>query len=388
MRQPPIWSRDFTLLWLANFLMGISFYFLLPTVPVFAVDLLGADTSQVGYLLGLYTLAAVIIRPLAGYVLDAKGRKAAYLGGLVLFALFIFSYQLATAILLLLVIRFLHGLSWGVLTTGGSTVAADLLPSERRGEGLGYYGMAMTLAQAFGPLLGLAVVAGGRYDRLFLMAGAIAVMAVLMATVVHYPTVTPGGKPFSFDAVLDRRVVPIAIIGLFTMMSYGGIVSFLTLFTAERGLNAGLFFLVYAVTMSLSRPFAGRLLDQQGPTPALTTGLLLLVIGFILLGLSQGTLLYVVAAGLLGVGNGNVLPTLQAMAINLVEPDRRGVASSTLFSGIDLGIGLGSTVLGWLGDAVGLSTMFIASGLVLLLPLAYYHFHLRGYYGAKRGRTA
>ncbi|MFZ5825045.1 MAG: MFS transporter [Bacillota bacterium] len=381
--RPAIWNRDFTLLWVTNFLMATSFYFLLPTVPAFATDILRADKSQVGYLIGIFTVAALAIRPLAGYLLDVRGRKAVYLGGLSLFALFVFSYQAASVFLLLLVVRFLHGLSWGVLTTGGSTVAADLLPGERRGEGLGYYGMTMTLAMAFGPLLGLQIAGDGLYGRLFFAAGALAAVAALMGALIRYPTVKPSGRSLSVDSFLDRRVLPVAGIALVGMMSYGGVVSFLTLFTQERGLNAGLFFLVYAVAMSIARPFAGRLLDRRGPTLTLSGGLLMLMAGFVVLGMTQTTPLFALAAVLLGVGNGNVFPTLQAMAINLVEPQRRGVASSTLFSGIDLGIGLGSTVLGWVADAAGLAAMYTASGLILLAPLAWFLLYVRRYYAGK-----
>lgn len=187
--RPAIWSRDFSLLWLTNFFMATSFYFLLPTVPTFAVDVLGADKTEVGYLIGLFTLSALLVRPLAGYLLDAKGRRMTYLTGLGLFALIIFGYKFATLFILLLVIRFLHGLSWGMLTTGGSTVAADLLPVERRGEGLGYYGLTMTVAMAIGPLLGLQVAGGGQYSRLFLVAGVLAAAAVGLGLLIRYPGV-------------------------------------------------------------------------------------------------------------------------------------------------------------------------------------------------------
>ncbi|MFZ5816063.1 MAG: MFS transporter [Bacillota bacterium] len=378
--RPAIWSRDFTLLWLANFLMALSFYFLLPTVPTFATEVLGADKGQVGYLVGLFTVAALATRPLAGYLLDARGRKVTYLGGLLFFALFVFSYQTATAFWLLLAVRFLHGTTWGVISTGGSTVAADLLPPERRGEGLGYYGIAMTLAMALGPMLALALAGDSRYTLVFLAAGGVASLAALMAMAVRYREVPPSGRGFSWDSFVDLRVVPIALIYLITMLTYGGLITFLTLFTAERGLNAGLFFLVYAAVMSLSRPLSGRVQDRLGPTPVLITGFLLLIAGFLVMSLTRTAPLFWVAASLMGVGNGNIWPTLTAMGINLVEPSRRGVASSTLFSAIDLGIGLGSMVMGWVAEAVGLSGMYLVSAGLLVAPLVIYLLYVRPYY--------
>jgi len=385
-QRPPIWTRDFTLLWMANFLMATSFYFLLPTVPGFSVSVLGANKSQVGYLISVYTVSALLIRPAAGYLLDVKGRKITYIGGLIAYALLIFSYPAATSFLFLLAIRFVHGLGWGTLTTGGSTVAADLLPGQRRGEGLGYYGLTMTLAMAFGPLLAVQLAAGGQYNRLFLIAGTIAALAMCIGLVVRYPQVAPSRGKFTWRSVLHPRVLPVAAISLFTMASYGGIVSFLTLFTEERGLNTGVFFLIYAAAMSLSRPFAGRVLDRRGPTLVLGGGIALLVLGYATLGFSQSLPLFALAAVLLGVGNGNVLPTVQGMAINLVGSKERGVATSTLFSATDLGIGLGSTILGWIADASSLSTMYVFSGLLLLIPLTFFFAYVNRYYASHKER--
>jgi MFS family permease len=381
--KAPIWNRDFSLLWVANFLMATSFYFLLPTVPPFSTDILGANKGQVGYLIGIYTISALAIRPLAGYLLDVAGRRVTYLVGLALFALIMFTYGWAPSFAFLLIIRFVQGLGWGTLTTGGSTVAADLLPPERRGEGLGYYGLTMSLAMAFGPLLATQLLGDGQYTRIFLLAGAIATAALLMALLIHYPRVAPAGKKLSFDSFIDRKTLPISTINLLTMFGYGGIMSFITLFATERGLDSGLFFLFYAAALSLSRPFAGRIQDKHGPNIILGTGLASLAAGFIVLSAAHSLPTLILASVLLGLGNGNVGPTLQAMALGLVAPERRGVASSTLFSATDLGIGLGSTVLGWVADATSLGTMFTVSGALLALPFAVFYLYVRRYYAGE-----
>jgi len=383
----PIWNRDFTLLWVTNFLTAVAFYFLLPTIPPYSTQVLAADKSQVGYLMSMFTLSAVAIRPLAGYLLDARGRKTTYLVGLALFAAIIFAYGTAPSFAMLLAVRVLHGLAWGTVTTGSSTVAADLLSSERRGEGLGYYGLTMALAMAFGPLLGLQVAGNGQYGRLFLVAGLIAAAALVTGLSVRYPVVKPTGRGISIDSFIERKILPIALINLLAMFTYGGIVTFITLFAAERGLDSGIYFLIYAVALSLTRPFAGRIQDKQGPNIILGTGLVALAIGFIVLSVSHSLPIMAVAAVLLGVGNGNVGPTLQAMALNMVPPQRRGVASSTLFSATDLGIGLGAALLGWVAEATSLGTMFAVSGMVLALPLAIFYLYVRRYY-SERGAEA
>lgn len=377
----PVWTRDFTLLWTANFLMAVSFYSLLPAVPSYAVKFLGAEKSQVGYTTGIFTLTAIMIRPLVGYTLDSIGRKSVFLLALGLFSLFTMTYYLASTLALMLAFRLLHGLSWGMITTGGGTVAADLVPTARRGEGLGYFGMSMTLAMAVGPMLGLKITENDQYGRLFGAASVLGALALAIAFLVVYPRVQPIKSALSLKNFFEGRVIPVAVVMFLAMTTYGGIVTFVALYSAEVGIaNGGLFFLAYALAMTLFRPLAGKMMDRLGPVPVLISGLLLLMAGFLVLSASHGLLWFMASAVLLGLGNGNVMPTLQTMAVNLVEPQRRGVANSIFFSSTDLGIGIGSVALGWLADLTSLSAMYLACALILVIPLAYFHFSVANYY--------
>lgn len=381
-------TKDFILFWMANFLMALGFYFLLPTMPVYAMKVFGADKSQVGYIIGFYTLSAVAVRPFAGYALDSVGRKKVFLAALAVFALIIGSYYLAASFLFLLLLRLLHGFSWGVVTTGGGTIVADIVPPERRGEGLGYFGLSMTLAMALGPVLGLRVMGGGQYGRLFLSAMLLAAAAFLLAGRINYPRLPLTRRPVSWHAFFENRVIPIAVITYFTTLVYGGVVSFIILYSEEIGIkNGGVFFLAYAAAMSLVRPWAGRLLDRRGPGPVITAGFLSTITGFLLLSASRGMPGFVAAAVVIGAGNGMVWPTIQTMVINMVEPQRRGVANSTYFSALDLGIGTGSILLGWLANLTSIGTVYFVSGLLLIIPLVYFFVHVLKDYNEKLVRS-
>ncbi|MCL6558298.1 MAG: MFS transporter [Firmicutes bacterium] len=385
--QESVWSRDFTLHWLTNFLMAMGFYFLLPTIPVFALKALGADKSQVGYIIGVYTLSAVAIRPFAGYALDSIGRKKVFLWALGFFALFIVSYYLAVSLIFLLVLRLLHGFTWGATTTGGGTIAADILPPSKRGEGIGYFGLSMTLAMALGPMAGLWLMDDGRYGRLFFSAATMAALAFFIATLVRHPKLPLARRPLSWSSFVENRVMPVCIATFFATLTYGGIVSFITIYSEEIGVaNGGLFFLVYAVVMSLVRPFAGKVMDRRGPGPVVITGFLSLIAGFLILWASNEVTGFTAAAVLIGIGNGNVWPTLQTMVINIVEPQRRGVANSTFFSSLDLGIGIGSIALGWLAEVTSTGAIYLASALILIIPLAYLSFYAIKDYNSKMAR--
>ncbi|RJQ24732.1 MAG: MFS transporter [Peptococcaceae bacterium] len=370
--------------------MALGFYFLLPTMPIFAVKALGADNSQVGYIIGVFTLSAVAIRPLAGYTLDSAGRKKVFLWSMGLFALLTFSYHLAASLLFLLFLRLLHGFTWGVTTTGGGTIAADLLPPDRRGEGIGYFGLSMTLAMALGPMLGLWLMGADQYGRLFFAAGILGVLGFLTAALVKHPRLPLTRRALSWGAFVENRVISICIATFFLTVVYGGIVSFITLYSEETGIgNGGLFFLVYAVAMSVTRPFAGKIMDRRGPGPVLAAGLLSQIAGFLVLWAGRDLTGFTAAAVLIGIGSGNAWPTLQTMVINMVEPQRRGVANSTFFSAIDVGIGFGSIALGWLAEGTSIGTMYLASAVILLIPLAYLFLHvLKDYHSKMAGGAA
>lgn len=379
--EEKLWTRSFTLLWATNFLMAVGFYFLLPTLPLYAIKVLDASESQVGYIVGIYTLAALAIRPVAGYALDSLGRKPVYIWALGFFAILMVTYYFATSLLFLLVVRFIHGLSWGVTTNGGGTIVADLVPPKRRGEGIGYFGLTMTLAMAIGPFLGLTIMGEDRFSELFLASGILIAIAFVLANFISYPETPLVKRSLSLDAVFERKVFPISIVMFLTTFAYGGIVSFIVIYGAQIGIkNGGLFFLVYALALSIVRPYAGKILDKQGPKVVSLIGFSLLIVGFMLLAASENVALFSLAAIILGAGNGMVWPTLQTMIINMVEPHRRGVANSTYMSALDLGIGGGSILLGWLAGFTSISVMYLVCGFLIIVPLIYFNLFVVKFY--------
>jgi len=368
--QEKLWSRDFSLLFGSALLTWISFYFLLPTLPIYITSYLGGSPSQVGLIGSLLTVTAIVARPLAGYALDRWGRRWILLAFLVMFSLAGFSYNLAHSLLALAAIRVLHGIPFGAVTTAASTVASDLVPAARRGEGMGLFGLAGTLAMAVGPALALSVMGEGQFTRLFLVAGLISLCALVIAWWVRYPDVHNPNASFSLSSLVERRVGWLALATLFTYMGYGGILTFITLYAAQLGItSAGLFFTVYALGLMLSRAVSGRIFDQQGPRLVVGAGMGFLFLSYVILGLWQAEPGYLLAGLALGLGFGAVTPSLFAMTINMVTPERRGAANATVFSAIDLGIGIGSNLWGVVAQAAGsYATMYLAAGLSVAIP--------------------
>lgn len=366
-----IWTKNFMLLCVGNLLMSMAFYFLIPVLPIFIGKTASAEKSTIGIVLAIYTLAALIIRPFTGNAIDKYGRKKIFIFSFLGFSLLFAFYGFATSIPLMLILRLLHGFTWGILTTTFAALIIDILPTERRGEGLGLFGMGMTLAMSLGPIIGVYIEENWDFKTMFYVAAVLSIIGFVLILLVKYPDfkkVDSGKRRFS--NMFEKTSLPISFNMLIIMLTYGGVISFISIYGKEIGIkNPGLFFVVYAISLGLVRIFAGKIFDKQGPKTISILGMLSLIIGFPILALVPNLFGFLLAAFTLGCGLGVVFPIFQAMANNIVAPERRGLANSTLFTSIDLGIGGGMVVMGFMADAITISNTFLASTLIAIIGL-------------------
>ena len=377
-----IFRGNFLMVFFASLLMFTAFYLLLPTLPVFLTRELKITEGQTGIILSVYTLAALIIRPFTGYMIDRYGRKFFYIPAILLFAAIFVVYPLAGVFIWMLAVRFIHGLVWGVATTTGSTLIVDIIPAQRRGEGIGLYGLAMTIPMAVGPFIGLELTRNNSYTPMFMVAGALAFIGFLFTLPIKYPALPPLlSKSFSWRNLFESSSLPVTFNLLLINISYGGLVSFISLYAIKTGLGlTGVFFIVFASGITLARIYMGKIFDRHGPAVLSIVGILLLTIGYFLLGIAINKVAFMIAGFSLGLGSGIVFPTFQAMVNNLVIPQRRGAANSTLFSGLDLGIGLGMLITGLLAHSLGLpKTYLMFSGLNIAALIYFIFISLRHY---------
>lgn len=369
-----LFKGNFVLVFFASLLMFTAFYIMLPTLPVFLTRELKIEEGKTGMILAVFTLAALLIRPFTGYLIDRYGRKAFYIPALLLFALIFAGYPLAGVFTLMLAVRFLHGLVWGIATTTGSTLIVDIVPPERRGEGIGLYGLAMTVPMAMGPLAGLQLSQNNNYTLMFLCAGILAFTGFLLTIPIRYPAIHRADKVrFSMKNLLESSSLPVTFNLLIINITYGGLVSFISLYALKTNIGyTGTFFIVFAIGITLARLYMGKVFDRHGPEKLSVTGILLLAAGHLVLGLIINVSGFMIAAFLLGLGSGIVFPVFQAMVNNLVPPHRRGAANSTLFSGLDLGIGLGMLVTGFLAHAIGLPHTYLIFAVLNGAALLYF----------------
>jgi MFS family permease len=382
MKQSTLWNRNFTLLTLSNFLMCSAYYSLISTLPVFISTVLKSTHGTVGLVMAAYAIAAILIRPFCGFGLDYFGRKTIFIASLLVYGLIFNVYILAVTVWFLLLVRFAHGLTWGLTTTSNSTLAGDIIPSEKRGEGFGYFGVTTTAGMAIGPLLGSFILDHGGYNVMFLVGFGLSVISMIMAALIRYPEYHPPlNLRFSWKNLLEKNTLVPAMNLLITSLSYGGLLSFIALYGREIGIeNPSGFFLIYALGIITARFSAGKAVDRDGPRRIIIICLTMLVVGFPLLALVKNAYGFYFSAVILGFGHGVVWPTFQAMINNIVLPHRRGAANSTAFIAMDLGMGLGMIIAGWISQTASISLAFLfcsgfcATGLFIFLRFTLRHY--------------
>lgn len=384
--QDKIWTRDFIFVCLANFFVFLGFQMTLPTLPLFLKEL-GGNDQLVGLIVGIFTFSALLLRPYAGHALESKGRGFVYKTGLLIFVLSIASYSFISSILLLFLLRIIQGMGWGFSTTAGGTIATDIVPPKRRGEGLGYFGLSGNLALALGPTLGLTLVGVISFPQLFLICAACGLIALLLASRIRYKKVEEAettAPKLKFD-IYEKTAIKPSVLLFFITATFGGIATFLPIYAIEKGVaGIELYFLLYAMFLMISRTFAGRIYDRKGHLYVFLPGAFSIFLAMLMLAWLPSTTVLLIAASLYGLGFGSVQPALQAWSVENAPGNRRGMANATFFSFFDLGIGLGAILFGQMAFIFGYASIYVASaGSVAMSMIIYILLYIR----AKRLRT-
>lgn len=365
MQQPPqnenLFTKNFVLTTLSTFTLFTSFYFLLVTLPLYIL-IIGGTKSEIGLIIGVFTISAVLLRPHLGREVDRRGRKNILIAGLLVFLLSMLLYDYARSVASLLLLRVLHGIGWGAATTAATTLIADIAPPRRRGEAMGFFGMAANVAMAIGPMLSIMLLDATSFTLLFAISAAVALVSLLLVLPVSETIIAHPETPlFSREAFFPSSIMFIVT------LTYGAIVSFLPLFAREQGIaNPGVFFTVFAITLILVRVLAGKISDIRGRRFVIVPGMVLITLGLWVLSGADSLLYFLAAALLYGLGFGSVHPALIALLVDRVGERGRGAAMGTFTAAFDLGIGAGSILLGIVLQLSGFREMYLLSALIVL----------------------
>jgi MFS family permease len=372
-----VWIKDFLATWIDRFSFFLAHHLTRPLLPLYLVSF-GASSTVIGAVIGVFTIAATISRVPVGLFIDRVGRKPFLMYGIVFFTASNFGYWWAPSILLIVPFRILHGIGWSGCTTAIATLAADIAPKKRRGELIGYAGMASSLAGALGPVAGFALFDIFGYSGVFIGAALLLIGSFFLGFIVPEPK-----KLFVHEQINDwteaiavRETLLPAMVAAFLAFGQGGTLTFLPIHALRLGLvNPGLWFGLYALCLLISRPIAGPLSDRISRRAVIVPGLVLHLVSFLLLALASSPAWLWAAAIIGGFGVGAAQPALMAVAVDETSPQRRGQSLAQYQCFYDLGIGLGSMALGVLLDMVNqnFSIMYFTIVAVSFAGLCLYH---------------
>ncbi|MEH7236973.1 MFS transporter [Bacillus sp. JJ1562] len=367
-----IWTRDFTLICISNFFIFLGFQMTLPTIPLF-VEQLGGNDQLIGLVVGFFTFSALLIRPFAGHQLEIRGRRFVYLLGLSIFVLSVGSYGIISSLLFLFMFRIIQGIGWGFSTTASGTIATDLIPANRRGEGMGYFGLFGNIALAFGPSLGLTLAGTISFTKIFSICAILGLVALILSSKIHYKKREPiKEKPRKWD-FYEKTALPPSILLFFITVTFGGIAAFLPIYTLQKEIpGIEWYFLLFAIALMITRTFAGRLYDLKGHQAIFAPGAFMIVVAMVLLAWLPSSLVLYIAAFLYGLGFGALQPALQAWAVQTAPAHRKGMANATFFSSFDLGVGIGAITFGQIAHHLGYHSIYIASAFSVLISILLY----------------
>lgn len=382
MEKEKLWTKDFIFISVVNFVLMLSMYLLLVTIATYTTETYNASASTAGLVASIFIIGSLIGRLFGGKQIAKMGSKKMLITGIIIFSIVTLFYFIPTNIYMLILIRLLHGIGVGLATTATGTIVSQVIPVSRRGEGISYFSLSAILSTAVGPLIGLALMASFGYTSIFIFSLVMGIVSLIMALPVKAPQIeykaSSESSGFKFESFFETKAMPVSIAMFVMALAYSGILSFITTYAAEIDLvKAGSFyFLVYAVIILISRPFTGKMLDSKGGNKVAYPSMVLFAIGMLLLSQTHTSFIFLLAAALIGLGYGNFQSTTQALAIKVTPPHRMGLANSTYFIFLDLGLGLGPFLLGYLVPIFGYRGLYLSLVMLIVIGIfVYYALH-------------
>lgn len=385
-----LWNRNYCKAMIGNFMLFFSFYILTPLLPIYLDAQFAADKDVMGLVLSGYVVAALLVRPFSGFIVDTFDRKKVLM--LCFFAFFILftGYIGAGTLLMFAIVRTLHGLPFGAVTVANSTMAIDVLPSSRRNEGIGFYGLSNNLAMAFAPLIGIWIYhATDNFQLLFWIALVTALVGFLTVSTIKTSARPPKKEkqPISFDRFFLTRGWLLAVNIMCFSICWGIMSNYVAIYGAEV-LNitdgTGLFFMILSAGLFLSRIQGSKALAKGKIVENAALGVILSLIGYTLFASVEQPWAYYLSAAFIGLGNGHMYPAFLNMFIKLSRNDQRGTANSSILTAWDLGMGLGIVAGGFLLEYISYAAAFWGAAAMQLAGTLLFYLASRRFFTTRR----
>ncbi|WP_436953207.1 MFS transporter [Staphylococcus shinii] len=376
-----LWSKDFISVTIVNFLMYLIHYTLIVTVTIFTIDKYHASESMGGLAAGIFIIGMLFGRLASGRVIDNLQPKKVLLFGIIFSIITVGLYFAIHSLLILMIVRLLHGIAFGLSSTATGTISSRIIPEKRKGEGIGYYALSVTTASAIGPFCGIILNQQFGFQSIFIVSLIVIVVALIVSLLIKgLPKVSVQTsnteKITGVAAYIQKEALPISFVIIFVGIAYSSVLSFLTVYTEQINLAtaSSFFFVVYAVSTFVTRPFTGKIYDNYGENKVMYPVLISFTFGLILLSLTHTSILLLIAAIFIGIGYGTIIPTAQAIAIQQSPIDKIGLATSTFYMFADFGAGIGPFVLGVVIPLMGYRNLYLTMSILVIVSIILYYF--------------
>lgn len=370
-----LWSKDYILLITANFFLFFAGCLLLPVLP-FTLKQSGANDFQIGVVIAVFYITSLLMRSLTSKAVAKVGKRGLLLLGMFTFTLAMVGYYLFAGLTVIIILRLVQGLGFGASTTLYGSTVANIVPNKRMGEGMGFFGLGISIAFVLGPCLGAAAVSLTNFKWVFLAAALLALVSILLTQFIRVdrpeqPTENQTQSSGGLAEIIEPKVLYESGFVLLLGLLMGAFDTYIVLYA--RQMNIGNIYLYFIVTTGAEvcvRLFSGKLYDKRGMNILVIPGIVIGLIGCIVAAQAADLLMICVFAVFYGASIGMIFPVLEANAMKKVAPERRIAANATFHNFLDVGSGLGPLLFGAASQLVGYSKTFFLSGAVFVVMLA------------------
>nr|WP_088811274.1 MFS transporter [Staphylococcus argenteus] len=383
--KAPIFTKSFTINFIVNFIVYLCMYLLLVVIAGYSKQTFHASDSLAGLVVGLFIVGSLIGRFGTGKFVNQIGPKRLLSIGLVALILTQLLYFVDGSLAFLIFVRLINGIATAIVTTATGTIAAYVTPVNRKSECISLFSLSLVLGTAIGPFLGMLLITKYSINLLFIICAALGVLGLIISLFIKVDFDMSESKTnhnmiekrtFSIHQFIAKEAIPVAIVMLLIGVTYASILTYLQAFAIERQLvtAASYFFICYAIASLVTRPIAGRLMDDKNENVIVYPAFIMLFLSFVCLIISHQSWLILIAGACLGLGYGNLSSAMQSIAIKVSPPIKYGIATSTFYVGLDAGVGFGPSFLGLFSHMFSHSQIFGFMAVLAIITMVVYFF--------------
>lgn len=385
-KKEKLFNTGFITITTINFIVFLIYYCFVVITAKFATSELGANPAQAGFAAGIYIIGTLIARLYIGKKLELIGRKQMLRFGAIIYLITTIAYLISTNIIILDTVRFLNGFAYGTISTAANAIVTAYIPKSRNGEGINYYGLSTSLAAAIGPFIGILLLPIVGFKSVIILAIVLSVLVTVACYLfpVQNIELTDDHKKllnsWSLNTFIEYKVLFISIVAFLIGLSYSSVLGFLSIYADNLGLSTAgaFFFVVYALIITLTRPFAGQIFDAKGENAVMYPSFIFLAIGLLTLSYTTTSFMLLLSGALIGLGYGTFMSNGQAVCLKLVEPSKVSIALSTYFIGLDLGLGFGPYALGTVHSFLSYSGIYVLCAVLTVAVAILYSIFYKG----------